>query len=398
MQLVAAPIQSNPQWSLGFWTPWGKPSLPISEIHWSALTHIAYAWAIVRADGTLDLDMQRVSIDAAALVTQAHAHHVKALLAVAQAYWTGDKASLNIATNKNLNFLVQNLVKAVNTYGFDGIDIDWEPFHPSSGPSNGPGEDGASMKKLLSALRSQLGTRSLSADAVVTDSAFWGTAVKDLDRLTVMTYDLTGTWNPHSWHNAALFSADGKVFSVDSAVWRFADKGVPPNKINIGIPFFGYVWSESSVDGPLQHWDRQPKLTQSYYQGLVAQRYIPEDRRYFQRDPKARVPFLSIPATVDHEAQFVTYDDPQSVTEKVAFARLHGLGGWSLWELAGDYLPSQSPDQPLLDAVGVARVAPLPDLPWIRISMKTTLRTTGQTTKQPATHIPAPARVYPDVK
>lgn len=366
-QLCGAPNRTGPpslQWSLGFWTPWGKQPLPITEIHWSALTHIAHAWAIVRADGTLDLDLQRVAIDAPALVAQAHAHGVKALLAVAQPYWTGDTSSLNTATNTNLNALADNLLRAVNTYGFDGLDIDWEPFQPSG---NGPG-----MKRLLSALRSRLGARILSADAIVTDSAFWGTVIGDLDRLTVMTYDLTGTWNPYSWHNAALFSPDATVFSVDSAVWKFTDKGVPPNKINIGIPFFGYVWSDSSVSGPGQHWDREPKLTQTYYQALVAQGLLPPGMLLpattFHRDLQARVPYLSIPANADHTTQFITYDDAESVTEKVAFARGHSLGGWTLWELRADYLPGQTPNQPLLDAVDSARRAPLRDLlrlPWV---------------------------------
>src|SRR5205823_8781349 len=26
-------------WSMGYWTPWGNPKLPLSDIDWQALTH-----------------------------------------------------------------------------------------------------------------------------------------------------------------------------------------------------------------------------------------------------------------------------------------------------------------------------------------------------------------------
>jgi hypothetical protein len=28
-------------WSMGYYTPWGNPSLPISAIYWPSLTHIS---------------------------------------------------------------------------------------------------------------------------------------------------------------------------------------------------------------------------------------------------------------------------------------------------------------------------------------------------------------------
>ena len=39
------------------------------------------------------------------------------------------------------------------------------------------------------------------ADAIVSDYRYWGSVTTYFDRINIMTYDLTGTWNPYSWHN-----------------------------------------------------------------------------------------------------------------------------------------------------------------------------------------------------
>ena len=49
-------------------------------------------------------------------------------------------------------------------------------------------------------------------------------------------------------------------------------------------------------------------------------------------DSAARVPFLFDSTS----GTWVSYDDPQSVREKVRYVREHGLGGVIIWELGGD--------------------------------------------------------------
>jgi GH18 family chitinase len=48
--------------------------------------------------------------------------------------------------------------------------------------------------------------------------------------------------------------------------------------------------------------------------------------------PEARVPFLYNATTLT----WVTYDDAESIGEKVAYVRERGLGGVMAWELGGD--------------------------------------------------------------
>ena len=343
------------QWSVGYWTPWGTPRIPPERIEWGALTHVVYAWALVRPDGRLDLKTQELSTHARKLVSVAHAHDVEAVLGIGQSYWTGQTENLPEAARKHRSRLVDGIMDVVERYDFDGVDLDWEPFNPE--------KDGESMRLLAADLRQRLGKRTLSAAAIVTDYRFWGKAHSDFDRVAVMTYDLTGLWNPYSWHNSALYSPGGSsripisqplesdVWSIDLAVRRFTQSGVPGGKLSIGLPFFGYEWSGGGISEPGQHWDRTPTIRQVTFQALDA-RINPASYRW---DSEARVPYVSFSRPAAAGERFLTYDNEQSIVEKVRYAKSHRLGGWIIWELAGDYFPSRRPTQPLLTAVKNAK-------------------------------------------
>jgi chitinase len=340
------------QWSLGYWTPGGNPPIPPSEIEWEGLTHVVHAWALVRPDGTLDLNTQRVSSDGPALIAEAHARGVKALLGIGQPYWLGQKTNLLLAATHHRTLLVDRIMKVVNTYGFDGVDLDWEPFDART--------NGSAAKRFAAELRSRLGeSRTLSAAAIVTDYAYWGSVHSLFDRIGVMTYDLTGTWTPHSWHNAALYSPGDAVWSVDLAVRRFTAAGVPPGKLSIGIPFFGYVCT-GSVTAPRQPW-RATSCSQVSYQTLAASYNLASA----MWDDLAKAPYLSLDRPGSKNDRFITFENERSIAEKVNYAKSRGLGGWIIWELSGDYFPSQRPDQGPLDAItnGIDTL-PSDSFPW----------------------------------
>ena len=78
-------------------------------------------------------------------------------------------------------------------------------------------------------------------------------------------------------------------------------------------------------------------------------------------DPAARrwhagveAPYLSLGR--GSSGKFVSYDDAESISKKIAWVRSEGLGGVILWELGGGYRPAQPPGKrdPLLQAVKAA--------------------------------------------
>jgi hypothetical protein len=322
---------------MGYWNGWG-PS-PVSAIDWGGVTHVIHWAALVNANGTIDLTTENISASAPSLISAAHGAGRKVVLGIMQPGWAGQTTNLQQAVSGNLNGLVSNIMQVVNTYGYDGVDIDWEPFDT--------GTSGTAMTLLASALKAQLGTRALTAAAVVSNSQYWGSAHSSFDRINMMTYDQTGTWNPYSWHNAALYDRDGQVWSVNLAVSRFTSAGVPASKLGIGIPFYGWKWTGGGITGPDQNWSSTPSLGQINYKDLASQ--ITSQNK--QWDSLAQVPYLSVNTGSSSTDEFLTYDDAQSIAAKINYVKTNNLGGWIIWELNDDYFPSQTPAHPLLEAV-----------------------------------------------
>ena len=327
------PASFAAQWSVGYWTPWGTPSCPISEIDMDALTHIVHWGALVNADGSLDLNYDRITADASALIAAAHAKNVKVLLGVVQPYWLGQTANFQQNAANNRAAFVSNIMSVVNTYGYDGVDLDWEPFDP--------GSNGAAMRSLATDLRANLGSRLLTAAVIITSYNYWGSVHTLFDRVNVMTYDMSGTWDPYSWHNAALYDTDGMVWSINLAVTRFTAGGVPASKLGIGIPFYGWQWTGGGITAPRQTWSGTPNMSQINYNSLAPL----IGQRTYGWDGGAHTPYLSA------SDSFLSYDNEQSVTDKVNFAKSNNLGGWIIWNVATDYFPAGSPKHPLLTAV-----------------------------------------------
>jgi chitinase len=328
-------------WSIGYWNSTGDPAAPLAGIDFSALTHITHWAALVQADGSLDLDHHHLAADAPALVPRAHEAGVKALFGIVNPYWLGHKQNIQQAVVEHRAEFVANIMKVVDHYGYDGVDIDWE-----GSPVN--------VAALAADLRAALGpSRILTADAVILDHKYWSTVHSYFDRINVMTYDMAGVWTPFSWHNSALFDNGGPVWSVERAVKRYVDGGTPREKINIGIPFYGYRWT-GGISAPNQFFFFAPTLKQMKYNKVAAL----IDRQSYQWDSQSRTPFLTLPGDLFNGAEFISYDDEKSVAAKVNYVKDQRLGGWIIWNLSTDYMPdSLGEKHPLLKAVKDAREA-----------------------------------------
>lgn len=337
------PVQ---QWSTGFWT--GQNGVPLSSLDWGALTHVSHVAVIPNIDGSLayicsdgPCSKDQLTLEATALVNTAHAHDVKALLCVGNtsgARWTGATSPGNVIR------FVNNILQIVYRYGYDGVDLDWEDklTYPQ-------------MSVLISSLRRMLETKILTADALDNDATYWGQIQVYLDRVNAMTYDEAGNWNPYSWFNAPLYGdICNCVLSLDRMRQDMTKAGVPPAKLDLGIPFYGWISEGGGVSGPRQIALFFPSLSQMNYNQL-AQRYDLSNPNW---DSSAQVPWIK------RRNGWITFDNAQSITAKIKYIENSGLGGWIIWALDQDYMPSHNPTHPLLEAVKNAMRPNLKDA-WI---------------------------------
>ena len=241
-----------------------------------------------------------------------------------------------------LTNLTEKLRGFLHDGGYGGLDVDWEPM-----PRNK--NEGLAHARLLSALRAGLGEGVLlTVDTREPRFLVWEEVLRAVDAVNLMGYDYHG-WEDHAGHNAPLYPT--KTFkdpcgdvSISGTVEDYLQgRKVPPEKIRLGLPFYGH-----SFTGPgfYQKTTGESRLwTFTDVWRLLSR---PDVRQAW--DSNAAVP--SAHSTDGN--QHVSYDDAQSLGEKVAFARGRSLGGVFVWALGFDEI--EPGKMPLFEAVSQARL------------------------------------------
>ncbi|MER8231753.1 glycoside hydrolase family 18 chitinase [Streptomyces sp. NPDC094049] len=220
---------------------------------------------------------------------------------------------------------------------FDGIDLDWE--YPNACGLTCDTSGAASFKNMMQAMRAKFGanylvTAAVTADASTggkIDAADYGGAAQYMNWFNVMTYDFFGAWaakGPTAPHSP-LTSYTGipqAGFNSAEAIAKFKAKGVPANKLLLGIGFYGRGWTGvtqsapgGTATGPAQG---------TYEQGI-------EDYKVLKNSCPANGTVAGT-AYAHCGTNWWSYDTPATVTSKMGWAKNQGLGGAFFWEFSGD--------------------------------------------------------------
>jgi len=313
----------------GYYPWWEAAAVPPASLGWQYLTHVSHAFVRPTPTGGL---IEPRGFQPQPLVTAAHAHGVRALLCVGGA---GDSAPRfsQIASNPPLRAAFARGLRAYAvSNNYDGLEIDWE--YPRTRA------DATNFIALVQDLRATLGTNLLLALAL-NGSPYIGkwidvrAVVPHADLIILMTYDYHGAWSEFSGHNAPLYPyprADGCV-STGVAYWL--QRGLPPEKALLGVPFFARAFNTPALGTPFTKcWS-------------LAARAIPALlTNGFTRtwDAQAGVPFLS----ASNKSQIISYDDAVSLAAKAAFAQARGMAGVAIWQIAGDRVDARHRLLPLV--------------------------------------------------
>ena len=357
-------------WTTGYFPGYEQGGMPASNIDFTVVTHVIHFSVVPSSGGSLDSSGVS-STQSADLVSHAHAAGRKALICVGGAGTEGD---FQLATtNANLTTFVSNLVNFVSARGYDGLDIDWEPFVSTT--------DLVQYTNFVFSLRAALNglpqpkllTVAAPAYADSTDPSktaeftMFASVQSQFDQINIMTYDLSGAYPGWvTWFNSPIFdggyhfpSTGGLVPSVDGAVKNFTGHGVAAGKLGIGIAFYGWNWtggtgtSTGGASQPRQSWTTPPSTSQPSYNTIISTFY--QSNRY-NWDTNAQAAYLSIVSTNSASDSFISYDDPRTCGSKVSYVRNNGLGGVMIWELAQDHHAGQA--DPLLESIGQAIATP----------------------------------------
>ncbi|MDB1087636.1 glycoside hydrolase family 18 chitinase [Streptomyces sp. ACA25] len=219
---------------------------------------------------------------------------------------------------------------------FDGIDLDWE--YPNACGLTCDTSGRMIFRDMMRAFRGafgdQLVTAAITADASDSgkiDAVDYAAAAPYSDLIHVMTYDFFGAWaaqGPTAPHSplTAYQGIPQQGFHSDAAIQKLKAQGVPADKMTLGIGFYGRGWTGVTQSAP--GGSATGPAPGTYEQGI-------EDYKLL----KTRCPATGTIAGTAYAHcgnQWWSYDTPQTVTGKMAYAKDQGLAGAMFWELSGD--------------------------------------------------------------
>lgn len=233
MQLIEPIKVDNSFKVVGYYPSWGGHDH--EKLRFDVLTHINYSFAIPTEDGGLRAleNPER----AQAIIKEGHKNGVKVLIAVGG--WSYNDNPLEpvfkraTETPQKTQQFVDSIMKLVDEYGFDGVDMDWE--HPRFGePSQ------QQYFNLMKALRAEINKRGLLLTAAVVSGptpdgtdlydagAHTAEAISLVDWLNIMAYD-GGDGDRHSSYE----------FAVACGNYWNKTRGIAKEKCVLGVPFYG---------------------------------------------------------------------------------------------------------------------------------------------------------------
>lgn len=230
--------------------------------------------------------------------------------------FSGERAQQLLRDPVARGALIENLAQTIAAQGFAGVDIDFEYI---------PSEDAAAYADFVRAVRARLEPSGLtvmvalapktSADqqGLLYESHDYAALGAAADDVLLMTYE----WG----YALSEPMAVAPINKVEQVV-RFAVSQIPPEKIFMGIPNYGYDWTLPYIKG--QSRARSLGNVQAVEQAVQAGAPI-------RFDAEAQSPHYNYwRERAEHE---VWFEDARSIRAKLALAGEYRLRGVSVWNI-----------------------------------------------------------------
>ncbi|KAF4165991.1 hypothetical protein CNMCM6936_007188 [Aspergillus lentulus] len=246
----------------------------------------------------------------------------------------------------------RSLASFMSTYGFDGVDIDWE--YPVDVDRGGRPADFVNFPKFMANLKSALQGTSTGAEISLTlPTSYWylqhfdiKELAKHVDYFNYMSYDLHGTWDKgmlqpyrpyrNKWTGEYL-DAHTNLTEITAAMDLLWRNQISPDKVVLGLAFYSRAFTVQSTNcrspGCLfaSGSDAGPCSGQT---GVLLNSEIDDIRASKSLNPTldkdAAVQLLS------WDNQWASYDDDATFELKMEFARKTCLGGIMVWAVSHD--------------------------------------------------------------
>ncbi len=284
--------------------------------------------------------------------------HVKTFISIGGWTWSAYFSNVALTADSRATFAA-SCVDFIQEYEFDGVDLDWE-YPVSGGLSTNiyRPEDKENFTLLLAELRSQLDqagdyllTIAAPASSIIQENYEIDLIHQYLDWINVMTYDFHGPWgdplaDPVTHFNTPLYIASDDPlvepyhsdFNLSAAIQGYLDAGVPEEKLNPGLAFYGRGYSGvPDINNGLYQTYWGPANVGTWENGVfdywdLEQNYINTNGYTSFWNDETKTPWIYNSNT----QTMISYDDVESLQEKGNYINSMGLGGAMFWEFSGD--------------------------------------------------------------
>ncbi|KUI67400.1 Killer toxin subunits alpha/beta [Cytospora mali] len=250
------------------------------------------------------------------------------------AYSTMTSSQANRAT------FIDGLMKFMNTYGFDGVDLDWE--YPGADDRGGVEADKANYVSLVKEMKEAFGGR--YGISMTLPTSYWYLQHFDLagiqpyvDWFNLMSYDLHGVWDAASKFVGPYIAPHTNITEIDMGMDLLWRAGVKADKVVLGQGWYGRSFtlqdpSCNTPNGVCQFSGAAKAGPCSSAAGILTNQEIDDIISKNELKP-----------VWDHEAgvkwitwdtdQWVSYDDADTFQQKRDFANSRCLSGLMVWAM-----------------------------------------------------------------
>ena len=298
------------------------------------LTHINYAHGRFHNPTTGDggIDIADVSLMKKVIALKKQNPKLKVMLMIGGWGMKADGFSMMARDAAKRTAFCKSIKSHIDNYGLDGVDIDWEyPTYSAEG-TGAHSSDTKNFNLVLAELRETIGTDKIISFASSSSANYvdWPNAIKYIDYVNVMTYDMGAA---PSKHNSPLYrSGIFNQTSCDESIEKHVAKGIPLNRMNLGVPFYGKSEKNPTVeifDYEVKYNEMASILENNYY---AKRKRDVTGKNIRMWDNVAKVPYL-----VDEAGKItLVYDDPESAACKGEYVVKKGLLGAMVWEYRHD--------------------------------------------------------------